>query len=70
MVIVGGVGSTWGVIVAAAVLTLLPDFIRVINDYKLLIYGALIVLTMRFAPAGLAGLVESWGRFPRLRQPR
>jgi branched-chain amino acid transport system permease protein len=70
MVIVGGVGSTWGVIVAAAVLTLLPDFIRVINDYKLLIYGALIVLTMRFAPAGLGGLVELLVRSQRLRQPR
>lgn len=58
MVIVGGVGSLWGVIVAAAALTLLPEFIRFINDYKLLIYGALIVLTMRFAPGGLVGLVR------------
>jgi branched-chain amino acid transport system permease protein len=57
MVIVGGVGSLWGVVVAAVLLTLLPEFSRVINDYKLLLYGALIVLTMRFAPDGLAGLV-------------
>jgi branched-chain amino acid transport system permease protein len=55
MVIVGGVGSIWGVVVASIVLTLLPEFSRVINDYKLLLYGALIVLTMRFAPDGLAG---------------
>jgi branched-chain amino acid transport system permease protein len=59
MVIVGGVGSLWGVIVAAVFLTLLPEFSRVINDYKLLLYGALIVLTMRFAPDGLAGIVTS-----------
>jgi branched-chain amino acid transport system permease protein len=46
------------VIAAAIGLTLLPEFSRVINDYKLLLYGGLIVLTMRFAPAGLAGLIE------------
>ena len=47
MVIVGGVGSIWGVIVAAVALTLLPEFIRVVNDYKIFIYGVLLVLTMR-----------------------
>jgi branched-chain amino acid transport system permease protein len=59
MVIVGGVGSIWGVVVAAVLLTLLPEFSRVINDYKLLLYGALIVATMRFAPGGLAGMVAA-----------
>jgi branched-chain amino acid transport system permease protein len=59
MVIVGGVGSIWGVIVGAVILTLLPEVSRAINDYKLLIYGALLVLTMRFAPAGLAGLADT-----------
>ncbi len=58
MVIVGGVGSIWGVVIASIALTLLPEFSRVINDYKLLLYGALIVLTMRFAPDGLAGLAR------------
>jgi branched-chain amino acid transport system permease protein len=60
MVIVGGVGSLWGVMVAAVFLTLLPEFSRVINDYKLFLYGALIVMTMRFAPDGLAGLVAAF----------
>lgn len=68
MVIVGGVGSIWGVVIASVVLTLLPDFIRVINDYKLLIYGALIVMTMRFAPGGLAGMIESLSQIRRLRK--
>ena len=60
--VVGGVGSIWGVIVSAAVLTLLPEFVRVANDYKIFIYGVLLVLTMRFAPGGLAGLVDSLRR--------
>lgn len=62
MVIVGGVGSLWGVIVAAIALTLLPEVSRVINDYKLFLYGALIVATMRFAPDGLAGIVNDLRR--------
>jgi branched-chain amino acid transport system permease protein len=57
MVIVGGIGSTFGVVVAAIALTLLPEIFRFINDWKLLIYGALLLLVMRFEPLGLAGLV-------------
>lgn len=58
MVVVGGIGSTWGVLVAAAILTLIPHFFQFVNDYKLLIYGGLLVAVMRFSPAGLAGLVR------------
>lgn len=56
MVIVGGIGSVWGVLIATAALTLLPEGFRFVNDYKLLIYGALLLLVMRFAPDGLAGM--------------
>jgi branched-chain amino acid transport system permease protein len=56
MVVIGGVGSVVGVSVAAAVLTLLPQWFQPVADYKLLVYGALLVLAMRFLPEGLAGL--------------
>lgn len=56
MVIVGGIGSVWGVIVAAAVLSVLPLWIQFIDDYKILVYSALLFLMMRFSPDGLAGL--------------
>ena len=55
MVIVGGIGSISGVIVAASVLSVLPLWLQFVDDYKLLLYGALIFATMRFAPDGLAG---------------
>ncbi len=58
MVVVGGIGSTWGVLAAAVVLVLMPELFRFVNDYKLLIYGALILVVMRFSPGGLAGLVR------------
>jgi len=59
MVAVGGMGSVAGTGLAAAVLTLVPDLFRFVNDYKLLIYGLLLFAVMRFAPGGVAGLVRS-----------
>lgn len=56
MVAVGGIGSVTGVIVGAALLTLMPEFFRFISDYKLFVYGTLLFVVMRFAPEGLAGL--------------
>lgn len=58
-VIVGGIGSIWGVVIAAAVLSVMPLWFQFIDDYKLLLYGALLFLTMRFAPTGLAGIAQS-----------
>ena len=57
MVVIGGIGSTWGVVVGAILLTLMPELFRFINDYKLLVYGALLLLVMRFSPGGIAGWV-------------
>ncbi|MCY4149521.1 MAG: branched-chain amino acid ABC transporter permease [Gammaproteobacteria bacterium] len=63
MVIVGGIGSITGVAVAAAVLSTLPLWLQFVDDYKLLIYGSLIFLTMRFAPNGISGIVRAlWQR--------
>ncbi len=56
MVVIGGIGSVPGVIVAAAVLTLLPQWFQFIDEYKLLVYGGLLFAVMRFAPGGLASL--------------
>ena len=58
MVVFGGVGSIAGVIIAAVFLTLLPLWSQAIGDYKLLFYGGLLFLMMRFAPFGLAGIAQ------------
>ena len=39
-------------------LTLLPEVSRAASDYRLLIFGAMLMLVMRFSPGGLAGLVK------------
>ena len=56
MVVVGGIGSVTGVILAAAILTALPLWLQFVADYKLLLYGGMLFLVMRFSPGGLAGL--------------
>ena len=58
MVIVGGVASTVGVVAGAILLTLMPELFRFINDYKLLVYGGLLLFVMRFSPGGLAGVFQ------------
>jgi branched-chain amino acid transport system permease protein len=61
MVVIGGIGSTLGVVAGAILLTLMPELFRFINDYKLLVYGGLLLLVMRFSPGGLAGLLQRVG---------
>ena len=58
MVVVGGIGSTWGVVMGAVILTLMPEMFRFINDYNLLVYGALLLLVMRFYSGGLAAMAD------------
>jgi branched-chain amino acid transport system permease protein len=59
MVVIGGIGSTWGVVAAAVGLTLLPEAIRFVNDYRLLVFGGLLVLVIRLLPGGFAALAKS-----------
>ncbi|WP_187671115.1 high-affinity branched-chain amino acid ABC transporter permease LivM [Zestomonas carbonaria] len=53
IVVAGGMGSQLGVILAAIVLTLLPELTREFSDYRMLIFGALMVLMMIWRPQGL-----------------
>ena len=53
MVVLGGMGSISGVVVAALVLTLAPEYLRAFSEYRMLLFGALMVLMMIFRPQGL-----------------
>lgn len=53
MVVLGGMGSIPGVIVGALLLILMPEYLRAFSEYRLLIFGALLVIMMVFKPAGL-----------------
>lgn len=68
MVVIGGMGSIWGCIFAATLLTLAPEWFRFINDYKLLVFGLLLFFMMRFVPGGLLPLLQQqWHRLPGVR---
>jgi len=55
MVILGGMGRTGGVILAAILLTLLPEFLRPFAEYRMIIYSLLIIGLMILRPQGLFG---------------
>lgn len=67
VVLLGGVGSVWGVVVASAIIVLLPEKLQVIQEYRLLLFAVLVILILRFRPAGLlprrmrSFLPSGWG---------
>ncbi len=62
MVILGGMGNAVGVIFAAVLLTLLPELLRPIAEYRMIIYSLLLVLLMLLRPQGLFRLPERRAR--------
>jgi branched-chain amino acid transport system permease protein len=57
-VVLGGMGSMTGSILSAYVLTYLQEFLRFLQDYRLLIYPVILILVMLFRPQGLLGMKE------------
>ena len=53
LIILGGMGNIAGVVIGALVLVGLPEFLREFSEYRLLIYGAVLVAMMLFRPEGL-----------------
>ncbi len=53
LIILGGMGNIFGVVLGALVLVGLPEFLREFAEYRLLIYGAVLVIMMILRPEGL-----------------
>jgi branched-chain amino acid transport system permease protein len=53
IVVLGGMGSQLGVVLAAVVMILLPELMRDFSEYRMLMFGALMVLMMIWRPQGL-----------------
>jgi branched-chain amino acid transport system permease protein len=58
MVVLGGMGSIPGIILGAVLLIGLPEVFRDFQDYRMLAFGAALVLMMIFRPQGLLGSVK------------
>ncbi|MFA9375503.1 MAG: branched-chain amino acid ABC transporter permease [Lachnotalea sp.] len=58
MVVFGGMGSLTGSIIAAIMLTALPEILREFSDYRMLVYSVALILVMIYRPTGLFGTYE------------
>ncbi len=58
MVVLGGLGSVSGSVLAAVILTLLPEVLRPVKEYRMVIYSLMIIVLMITRPQGLLGTRE------------
>ncbi len=63
-VVGGGLGSTFGAVLGAGLMTLLPQVLGGLQQYEMVLFGLILMLTMIFRPRGLVPAVEA------LRRPR
>jgi branched-chain amino acid transport system permease protein len=60
MVVLGGMGSITGVVLAAAALTVMPEAFRSFSAYRMPVYALALIVVMIVRPQGLFGLKELW----------
>lgn len=58
VLIVGGAGTFWGPVFGALFLVLLPELLREVQEYRVLIYGCLLLASVLFFPNGIVELIE------------
>ncbi|HEU4383402.1 MAG TPA: branched-chain amino acid ABC transporter permease [Anaeromyxobacteraceae bacterium] len=68
MVVLGGMGSITGSVVAALVLTAAPEALRAAEQYRMVTFSLLLVVLMLVRPTGLLGSRELWDLLPPLRR--
>lgn len=64
MVVLGGMASTFGAVVGAVILTLLPQLLTGLEDYEMVVFGLILMVTLIFMPKGLVPTLA--GAFRRL----
>ncbi|TMA86007.1 MAG: branched-chain amino acid ABC transporter ATP-binding protein/permease [Deltaproteobacteria bacterium] len=70
MVVLGGMGSITGATIAAAVLTILPEYLRAVANLRMVIYSIALIALMLLRPRGLLGTREVWDWWRKRRPPR
>jgi len=60
MVVLGGMGSITGVVLAASILTIMPELFREFSSYRMPIYALTLIVVMIVRPQGLFGIKELW----------
>ncbi|MBX3441063.1 MAG: branched-chain amino acid ABC transporter permease [Planctomyces sp.] len=70
MTVLGGKGSVTGSMIAASILTYLPEWLRDFDRYRMIIYASLLIAMMLLRPQGLLGSREIWDFLPWFRKRR
>jgi ABC-type branched-subunit amino acid transport system permease subunit len=70
MVVIGGLGSLPGAALGAAIVVLLPEFLRSSGELRLILFGLMVVVLMGAGNRGLAGLIAEAAKRTRLYRPR
>ena len=68
MVVFGGMASTFGAVIGAAVLTTLPQALTLFQEYEMPVFGAVMMLTMIFMPRGLVPTLAARFTYRRARR--
>jgi len=63
MVVIGGLGSIYGSFLGAAILTMLPELLRVFQNLDIVIYGLMLILMTMFMPGGLISGIGAIAEF-------
>jgi len=58
MVVFGGIGHIWGGVIGAIAVTVIDDLTRDYLQYRMVMFGAVIVLTVMYMPRGIGGLID------------
>jgi branched-chain amino acid transport system permease protein len=66
VVVLGGMGSILGVMLGAMVLILLPEYLRAFSEFRMLIFGVMLVMMMVFRPGGIISSVRKTYKFEGL----
>ncbi len=65
IVVLGGMGSIVGVIVGAFILLLMPEYLRALSEYRMLAFGAVLVMMMVFRPQGMIAAIRKTYTFKK-----
>jgi branched-chain amino acid transport system permease protein len=73
MVVFGGIGHIWGGVIGAIVVTIIDDLTRDYYQYRMVMFGSVIVLTVMYMPRGIGGMIDHFlvrRRFNAIRRRR
>ncbi|HEX7057372.1 MAG TPA: branched-chain amino acid ABC transporter permease [Bacilli bacterium] len=62
MVVVGGMSTLLGPVLGAVLLTAIPEILRSLADYRMLIYGLVLIIVLYFRPQGILGVRKADGK--------